>query len=121
MSKLGFLVNPIAGMGGLVGLKGTEGEKILNEAIRKGAKPVSPEKGLRFLEELRRRDDQAELIIAPERMGADIANQHNIKHEIVGQIGKTTTAEDTVRITRLMKRDVKLIAFCGATGQRETS
>ena len=116
MSKLGFLVNPIAGMGGRVGLKGTDGEKILQEAILRGAKPVSPERGLTFLEELRRIDDQIELITAPEGMGADIAGQLDLKHEKIGQIGKMPTAEDTVRITGLMKQEVELIAFCGGDG-----
>jgi predicted polyphosphate/ATP-dependent NAD kinase len=114
--KIGFLVNPIAGMGGRVGLKGTDGEKTLKEAIRKGAKPVSPEKGLKFLEEVQRRDDQSDLITAPGSMGADIASQLNIKHEIVGQVNKTTTPEDTVRVTSLMKQKVDLIAFCGGDG-----
>ena len=116
VSKLGFLVNPIAGMGGRVGLRGTDGEKILNEAIRKGAKLVSPQRGLRFLEELQCRDSHAELITAPERMGADIVGQLNIKHETVGQICETTTAEDTIRITRLMKQEVDLVVFCGGDG-----
>jgi len=58
--KVGFLINPIAGMGGAVGLKGTDGRKILLEAKRKGAKPVSPARALRFLEEVQRRDNRIE-------------------------------------------------------------
>jgi len=117
VKSVGFLVNPIAGMGGAVGLKGTDGRKTLRDAVRKGAKPVSLERGLRFLEEVQRRSQGIEFLTAPGSMGASIADQLKLEHESVGRIGKTTTSDDSIRIARLMRRQrADLIVFCGGDG-----
>jgi len=117
VKRVGFLVNPIAGMGGAVGLKGTDGRKTLRDALRKGAKPVSPERGLRFLEEVQRRSQGIEFLTAPGSMGSDIADQLELEYELVGRIGKTTTSDDSIGIARLMKRKrVDLMVFCGGDG-----
>lgn len=51
MSRVGFLSNPIAGMGGRVGLKGTDG--VVREAIELGARPTANEKARETLEHIR--------------------------------------------------------------------
>src|SRR5581483_6141146 len=47
--RLGILVNPIAGMGGRPGLKGTDGEGMADAARRLGAEPVAPLRARRAL------------------------------------------------------------------------
>ena len=48
--KIGFLINPIAGLGGSVGLKGTDG--LVEEALKRGAKPVACERAKKCMQEL---------------------------------------------------------------------
>ncbi len=116
MVRIGFIVNPIAGMGGRVGLKGTDGEAYL-EALRRGAKPIAPERARRFLEALRTR--QIELVVAGGRMGYDIASRTRLRDrivEVIDDIVGETTAEDTRRVASLMKKNVELIVFVGGDG-----
>ncbi|MGH7773612.1 MAG: ATP-NAD kinase family protein, partial [Candidatus Binatia bacterium] len=114
---MGFLVNPIAGMGGAVGLKGTDGPATLREAIKKGAKPVAPTRAKEFLTHLHSHKRNLSLVTAPGVMGAAIAHSAGIVYDVVGSLRGKTSAEDTVRISRLMKRrKVDLLVFCGGDG-----
>ncbi len=66
---IGFIVNPVAGMGGTVGLKGTDGKAILNKAISLGAKPIAPQRAETFLAELDPVKDSLKLIVGAGSMG----------------------------------------------------
>ena len=111
------MVNPVAGMGGAVGLKGTDGTRTLREALRRGATRVSPVRGREFLSRLKTTDSGIELQVAPGAMGAEIAEGLGLDYRPVGRTGKRTTARDTVRVSALMKRRrVDLLVFCGGDG-----
>jgi predicted polyphosphate/ATP-dependent NAD kinase len=53
--KIGLIVNPIAGMGGSVGLKGTDGE-MYEQAVALGSKPVAPARTKAFLSHIKRQE-----------------------------------------------------------------
>ena len=115
MKRIGLIVNPIAGMGGSVGLKGTDG-KIIKDAIELGAKPVVPKRVEVFLSHIKSKDEIF-LLVAPGKMGEDLVRGKGFKYEVIGRIQQHTTAEDTIRIAKLMlEEQVELLIFCGGDG-----
>ncbi|MGQ9544902.1 MAG: ATP-NAD kinase family protein [Candidatus Bathycorpusculaceae bacterium] len=116
--KLGFIVNPIAGMGGRVGLKGTDG--VLKEAIARGAKPIAPKRALEFLRKLKENfaETKIEVLTCPGIMGEKEAKAANLPAQILPmKLGKETTAKDTKTAVKLLTRaKVDLIVFVGGDG-----
>lgn len=120
MARLGLIVNPIAGMGGRVGLKGTDGTDVLERAQRLGATPVAAERAARTLARLDRRCVGLRLVAAAGVMGADLSAAHGFEMEVLpqGRHGEgLTTAEDTrAAAAELARREVDLILFAGGDG-----
>jgi predicted polyphosphate/ATP-dependent NAD kinase len=116
--KLGFIVNPIAGMGGRVGLKGTDG--VLEEAIARGAKPVAPKRAVEFLEKLKESmaAKSIEILTCPRIMGEEEAEAAYLPVQVLSMTGEEeTTAEDTKTAVKMMTRaKVDLIVFVGGDG-----
>jgi predicted polyphosphate/ATP-dependent NAD kinase len=116
--QIGLIVNPIAGMGGLVGLKGTDGPIILQKALRRGAKPVAPQRATRFLQQLQPIKEKITLLVGAGEMGEVYAREQGFNLTVLGTIHKRqTTAQDTKDIVKeMLEREVKLVIFCGGDG-----
>lgn len=116
--KLGLIVNPIAGMGGSVGLKGTDGRKIIRQARTLGAVPRAPARATATLEELVRLEAEFELLTCAGAMGEASALACHLTPTVVYRpASMETTAEDTRRAAREMRRlAVDLILFAGGDG-----
>jgi len=116
MSKrIGLIVNPIAGMGGSVGLKGTDSGMHL-KAAELGATPLAPARTEVFLSHIRKRDDVT-LLVAPGIMGEIYARKLGMKNVLVGEAGAETTGEDTTRIaSEMLARGMDLLTFVGGDG-----
>ena len=115
MKRIGLIANPIAGMGGSVGLKGTDGE-IIKDAIKLGAIPVVPKRLEVFLSHLESKD-KIILLVAPGKMGEEFVSGKGFRYEVIGHIKQQTTAEDTKRIAKLMLEEhIDLLVFCGGDG-----
>jgi predicted polyphosphate/ATP-dependent NAD kinase len=115
---MGFILNPIAGMGGRVGLKGTDG--VLKEALARGAKPVAPTKAKEFLAKLKelQLDRLIEIFTCPAPMGEEEVKAAGLRARILSMsLGSETTAEDTkLAVKQLVKSKVNLIVFVGGDG-----
>ena len=116
--RLGFLVNPIAGMGGRVGLKGTD--HMLKDATALHAKPIAPGRALEFLMRLKELTltRKVELITCPGVMGENEIRKAGLKATILSMPRrKETTAGDTKLAIGLMaKSAVELTVFVGGDG-----
>jgi len=114
---VGFIVNPVAGMGGAVGLKGTDGKTILTQAIALGAKPIATQRAETFLIELSPVQKNLKLIVGAGNMGQVQAEKGGFTCKVLGESKKETTFEDTQSIAKgIVEAGVDLLVFCGGDG-----
>jgi len=110
---LGFVINPIAGMGGSVALKGTDGDSY-RTALTKGAVPIARSRALRALAHF---NGDARFLTASGEMGAGVLEDLGLEHEVVFESSDESAAEDTRQVcARFVERNVDLIIFCGGDG-----
>ncbi|MGA8857837.1 MAG: ATP-NAD kinase family protein [Candidatus Bathyarchaeia archaeon] len=117
MKKLGVIVNPIAGVGGRVGLRGSDGPSS-RRALALGAVQESPHRASKALREIRGNVPDLIMITYPSEMGADEAKAAGFEPRIIGSITPGhTTASDTRRAAReMLDAKVDLLLFAGGDG-----
>ncbi|MCQ1537450.1 ATP-NAD kinase [Methanocalculus taiwanensis] len=111
---IGLLINPIAGMGGTVGLKGTDG--LAGEALARGATPKSAIRTKETLSLLK--NDSLTFLTASGAMGEDAVRECGITAiSVLHESGEPTTAEDSIRAAAAFKEaGADLIVFAGGDG-----
>lgn len=116
--RLGLIINPIAGIGGRVGLKGSDGIEIQKQALALGARPQAGERSIQSLELLVPLKSELELITYPGEMGATAAQACGFQPHVMGSIRPgETTAQDTIEAAQaLAQSGVDLILFAGGDG-----
>ena len=145
MKRLGLIVNPVAGVGGRVGLKGSDGAEILRQALERGAARDAPRRARLALERLARVREHVQVVTWPGEMGADEAEAAGFEPRVLGSLdGRRsyvmcerersgddvhitcddfilTTPDDTEQAARdLLAAGVDLILFAGGDGTART-
>ena len=124
MNTLGLIVNPIAGMGGRVGLKGTDGEDTRQEALALGAKPLAGKRAMEALTVVSRGmpelTPELTIITCAGRMGEDVVKACGMLAHVIAGIPndeRNTTSSDTRRAALEMQMlGVDLLLFAGGDG-----
>jgi predicted polyphosphate/ATP-dependent NAD kinase len=113
--RIGLVVNPFAGLGGAVGLKGTDGPDTVAEALRRGAQAKAGARARLALARLANRVPGAAVTLAAESLGQDWAQGLDLKTTIVESTRLTGTARDTKEAVHAMGA-LDVIAFAGGDG-----
>lgn len=116
--KIGFVINPIAGMGGRIGLGGTDG-KSREELEDLGAARVSQQRAISALQVIKEQPCASDLVFLTSRgeMGGDALAQTEMKCEVVHDGQVESGAKDTSEAClRFLTDGVELIVFVGGDG-----
>lgn len=115
---LGFIVNPVAGMGGSVGLKGTDGEAIVHEAMRRGASPIAGQRAAKAILRLIASLPQVNVLTVAGSMGEQVAREAGIEPSVLDiSLAGSSTSVDTRKAAKSMAdQGVDLILFAGGDG-----
>ena len=113
---VGFVLNPIAGMGGRVGLKGTDGK--VAEARARGAEPRAPDRAERALTALREHLPDAEISTWGEPMGEEAVRAAGFEPDVLGgPDGDETGSEDTsAAVAAFVDAGVATVLVVGGDG-----
>jgi predicted polyphosphate/ATP-dependent NAD kinase len=114
--RLGLVVNPVAGLGGRVGLKGTDG--LADQALALGARPLSSARTLRALGRFGDRPGEIAVMAGAGALGQAVLGEAGIICDVVTEpAAERTTAADTMAAARAMlAAPVDLILFAGGDG-----
>jgi predicted polyphosphate/ATP-dependent NAD kinase len=116
--RLGLIVNPVAGIGGRVGLKGSDGAEIQRMAFELGAVPEALQRAIQALERLEPVKDELEVVTYPGEMGEDAARAGGFEPMVIGciQPGETTPGHTIKAAREMLRLKVNLLLFAGGDG-----
>lgn len=119
MFKIGLIVNPVAGIGGPAGLKGSDGEGIYRQAIAMGFESKALQRAEVAIDSLEPLKDKVEFITCSGAMGEDCFKHSTLTYHVVYTSENTshTLPEDTRNaVSQIVEKGVDLLLFVGGDG-----
>jgi predicted polyphosphate/ATP-dependent NAD kinase len=116
--RLGVLVNPFAGIGGSVGLKGSDGPRIRDQALAMGAELRAISRMQRALVKLIPFSTQTDIFCFAGDMGETSVVAAGFNPIIVGSAkhSLSTSADTEAAIDQLLQYKIELLLFAGGDG-----
>lgn len=118
--RIGFVINPFAGIGGAVALKGSDGIDIVAQALAKGAEPQAEKRALQAMQTMALTTtlaDDAHFYCAANSMGENVLQKLGLCYEVIWQSDQQSSALDTKNaIRQFVEQRVDLIVFAGGDG-----
>lgn len=115
IKKIGFLMNPYAGIGGRAGLKGSDNLEKVKELLHHGYEKTAEKRAeicMRQIENL----SGYRLFSASGEMGENLLNRLGLPCEVI-PCNTVTTREDTCKCAgRMNELGVEFLVFCGGDG-----
>lgn len=114
--RIGLIINPLAGVGGPAGFKGSDGMAVQAQAL--GIEAKAGQRTQIALEQLLPVKDRLQFVCLPGAMGADLLAQMGFTHQVLGSLeAPVSSAEDTRAAVQLLQQHgVALILFAGGDG-----
>ncbi|MEV8632046.1 NAD(+)/NADH kinase [Streptosporangium sp. NPDC051023] len=114
---VGLVVNPVAGVGGPAGLKGSDGAEIQRRALARGASLRAGERAAQAVRALLARRPGARILTVPGPMGEDSARAAGAVPELLRIVpGAPSSGKDTTAAVEAMRDAVDLLLFAGGDG-----
>lgn len=114
--RLGLIINPLAGLGGSVALKGSDG--VAEEALARGAEPKAPLRAAQALAALQPFADDIEVYTASGELGERVAIELGFATQVLYQAhaSPTTAADTKAAVNALATAALDVLLFVGGDG-----
>ncbi|MCF6194311.1 MAG: ATP-NAD kinase family protein [Kangiellaceae bacterium] len=117
MFKIGLVINPLAGIGGRVGLKGSDGKAIQDKALARGAQKLAQVKTKICFQQFSSYFEKIKIYTVSGEMGEQFCKDLHLNFEIVYDSKHPSSASDTKQaVEKLQHINLHLLLFAGGDG-----